>query len=94
MSQSRSVHRLALAAAVATLTVIATAVAPLSASDAQARVPHVWRVGTWHGIRGNVSSIGAAVRKAKPGDWILSRPATTTCVWTTTRSAAARTRQG
>src|SRR6478752_2801711 len=73
MSQSRSFRRLGLAAAaaVAVATAVATAVA---APAAQARVPHVWRVGTWHGIRGNVASIAAALRKAQPGDWILIAP--------------------
>jgi hypothetical protein len=71
MSQSRSFRRLGLAAAVAAVTVVATAVA---APAAQARVPHVWRVGTWHGVRGNVASIAAALHKAQPGDWILIAP--------------------
>jgi hypothetical protein len=74
MSPSRPMPRWALAAAVAATTVIATAVSTFAATEAQARAPHVWRVGTWHGVRGNVSSIGAALIKAQPGDWILIAP--------------------
>ena len=32
------------------------------------------RVGTYNGIRGQYSSIQAAVNAAKPGDWILVGP--------------------
>src|SRR5690349_4838791 len=35
---------------------------------------HVLRVGTYHGIKGQYSSIQAAVNAAKPGDWILIAP--------------------
>lgn len=61
--------------------IVATAVAAAAAlavavpaSPAGARAVHVWRVGTWHGIRGNVPTIAAALRKARPGDWILIGP--------------------
>jgi hypothetical protein len=46
----------------------------VAAPSAQARSVHVWRVGTWHGVRGNVATIAAALRKARPGDWILIGP--------------------
>ena len=45
--------------------------AALSASAAGAQV---LRVGTYHGIRGQFTSIQAAVDAAKPGDWILVGP--------------------
>ena len=45
-----------------------------AAPPAQARSVHVWRVGSWHGIPGNRSSIEAAVASARPGDWILVGP--------------------
>ncbi len=41
------------------------------AASASARV---LRVGTYHGIRGQFSSVHAAVKAAKPGDWILVAP--------------------
>ena len=54
------------------LAAIATAVATLAlASTASARV---LLVGTYHGIKGQFSSIQAAVNAAKPGDWILIGP--------------------
>ena len=34
----------------------------------------VLRVGTYHGIKGQYSSIQAAVKAAKPGDWVLVAP--------------------
>ena len=71
MPHSRSFRRWGLATALAAVTVVATVVV---APTAQARAVHVWRVGTWHGIKGNVRSIAAALRKAKPGDWILIAP--------------------
>jgi hypothetical protein len=43
----------------------------LLASGASAKV---LRVGTYHGIKGQYSSIQAAVAAAKPGDWILIAP--------------------
>ena len=36
--------------------------------------PHVLRVGSWHGIPGNYSTIQSAVDAAQPGDWILIGP--------------------
>jgi len=36
--------------------------------------PAVLRVGTYHGIRGQYRSVQAAVRAAKPGDWVLVGP--------------------
>src|SRR5437763_13081998 len=35
---------------------------------------NVWRVGSWHGVGGQFSSVQAAVNHAKPGDWILVGP--------------------
>jgi hypothetical protein len=43
----------------------------LFTASASARV---LRVGTYHGIRGQYSSVQAAVKAAKPGDWILVAP--------------------
>ncbi|MHB8451595.1 MAG: hypothetical protein ACYDAQ_14300, partial [Mycobacteriales bacterium] len=45
-------------------------VAQLAASSS----PLVLRVGTYHGIRGQYSSIQTAVNAARPGDWILVGP--------------------
>jgi hypothetical protein len=50
--------------------VVLTGVVALAAS-AGARV---LRVGTYHGVHGQFSSVQAAVRAAKPGDWILVGP--------------------
>ncbi len=36
--------------------------------------PRVLRVGTYHGMRGQFSSIQAAANAARPGDWILIAP--------------------
>jgi hypothetical protein len=47
------------------------ALASVFASTASGKV---LRVGTYHGIRGQFSSIQAAVNAAKPGDWILIGP--------------------
>src|SRR5215471_17250432 len=52
----------------ATIVVIVVA---LSASVASARV---LRVGTFHGIKGQFTSIQAAVNAARPGDWVLVGP--------------------
>src|SRR5579875_2111023 len=53
----------------------ATATRPhASRSSRSHHTVHVWRVGTYHGIRGNVRSIAAALRRARPGDWILLGP--------------------
>jgi hypothetical protein len=75
MPHSRFVRRAALAVGITAATVAALAVAaPVAAARTHHRGVHVWRVGTWHGIRGNVSSISAALRRARPGDWILIGP--------------------
>src|SRR5690349_11657823 len=71
MPHSRSFRRWGFAAVLAAVTVVATVVV---APTAQARGPRVWRVGTWHGIRGNVATIAAALARARPGDWILIAP--------------------
>jgi len=41
---------------------------------APAAAARVLRVGTYHGIKGQYSSIQAAINAAKPGDWILIGP--------------------
>src|SRR5579884_3528393 len=41
---------------------------------ASAAAARVLRVGTYHGIKGQYSSIQAAINAAKPGDWILIGP--------------------
>ena len=46
---------------------------PLTGS-ASAAAPAVLRVGTWHGKAGSYTSVQAAVRAAKPGDWVLVAP--------------------
>jgi hypothetical protein len=56
------------------LTVGVVMAALVAAPHADARAIHVWRVGSWHGIPGNRSSIEAAVASARPGDWILIGP--------------------
>jgi hypothetical protein len=50
------------------------AVAALVLGLASTAAARVLRVGTYHGIRGQYSSIQAAVTAAKPGDWILIGP--------------------
>ncbi len=50
---------------------VAVCVAIVMASAASARV---LRVGTYHGVRGQFSSIQAAIDAARPGDWILIGP--------------------
>ena len=60
-------HRLPLAGIVVALIVLSLGVV----STAGARV---LRVGTYHGIRGQYTSIQAAVDAAAPGDWILVAP--------------------
>src|SRR5438105_12499513 len=53
----------------------AVAVAALQLTTAQATTgPRVLRVGTWHGIAGQFSTIQSAVDAARPGDWILVAP--------------------
>ena len=34
----------------------------------------VLRVGTYHGVKGQYHTITAAIKAAKPGDWILIAP--------------------
>lgn len=46
----------------------------VGSSSGVARTPHVWRVGSWHGIAGQFQSIQKAVDVAQPGDWILVGP--------------------
>ncbi|MDQ1688788.1 MAG: hypothetical protein QOK42_1763 [Frankiaceae bacterium] len=41
---------------------------------ATAAAPAVLRVGSWHGKAGSYTSVQAAVRAAKPGDWVLVGP--------------------
>ena len=61
-------HLRALAAA------LALAASSLTVAPAGAATVHVWRVGTYHGIPGQFTSIQAAVNRAGPGDWILVAP--------------------
>ena len=75
MAQSRTLRRTALTlGAVAAAVLACTVSAPAAQARSHHRAVHVWRVGTWHGIRGNVASISAALRRARPGDWILIAP--------------------
>jgi hypothetical protein len=69
---SRNRGPAALARAALTIGVVVAGLAATPA--AEARAVHVWRVGTWHGIPGNRSSLAAAVASARPGDWILIGP--------------------
>src|SRR5579864_6538456 len=64
----RSVRRLAVLFAVALLTLFGVTITSASAAV------NVLRVGSWHGIPGQFSSIQAAVNAAQPGDWILVGP--------------------
>lgn len=70
----RSRRTTALAAATTALATLALAVTTPATAQPGARAVHVWRVGTWHGVRGNVATIAAALRKARRGDWILIAP--------------------
>jgi hypothetical protein len=54
--------------------VVAAGVLATDAHAAHARRPAVLRVGTYHGIAGQFRSVQAAVRAAKPGDWVLVAP--------------------
>ncbi len=36
--------------------------------------PRVLRVGSWHGIPGNEPSLAAAIKRLRPGDWLLIGP--------------------
>jgi len=60
-------HKLPVAGIVAALVALALVVAPAAGAS-------VLRVGTYRGIRGQFTSIEAAVDAAKPGDWILIAP--------------------
>jgi len=60
-------HKLPLAGLIAALVALSLVVAPAAGA-------RVLRVGTYHGIRGQFTSIQAAVNAAKPGDWILIGP--------------------
>src|SRR5436190_2205538 len=48
--------------------------AALTSAPVQASGPRVLRVGTYHGIPGQYSTIQAAVNASNPGDWILIAP--------------------
>jgi hypothetical protein len=43
-------------------------------ATASTTAPRVLRVGTYHGVRGQFTTIQAAVSAARPGDWILIAP--------------------
>src|SRR3989442_13065529 len=58
---------------VLTAAVLVIGAAPGTPSPA-APGPRVLRVGTFHGISGQFSTIQAAVNAARPGDWILVGP--------------------
>ena len=60
-------HKLPLAGIVAGVIALALAVAPAAGA-------RVLRVGTYHGVAGQYTSIQAAVNAAHPGDWILIAP--------------------
>ncbi len=54
--------------------IVGALVAMLLMAVAPAAGARVLRVGTFHGIRGQYTSIQAAVNAAKPGDWVLIAP--------------------
>ena len=54
--------------------IVAALVVALSVVVAPAAGARVLRVGTFHGIRGQYTSIQTAVNAAAPGDWILVAP--------------------
>src|SRR5579884_1387067 len=59
------------------LTIVIAVLAPLTATWAAApaaSADQVLRVGTYHGIPGQYKDVEAAVKAAKPGDWILIAP--------------------
>ena len=60
--------------------------AALSMTGSAAAHARVLRVGSFHGSKGTYRTIQAAVDAARPGDWVLVGPATTT------NAAAAPTR--
>jgi len=43
-------------------------------NPAAASTPHVLRVGTYRGIKGQYATIQDAVNAARPGDWVLVAP--------------------
>jgi hypothetical protein len=55
-------------------TAIAAVVMAVTAISVSAASARVLRVGSFHGIRGQFTSIQAAVDAAKPGDWVLVGP--------------------
>jgi hypothetical protein len=63
--------RFAVATLLGTLLVVSVGVMAIPAS---ASPPQVLRVGRFHGIKGQFTSIQAAVNAAHPGDWILVAP--------------------
>jgi len=46
----------------------------LSAASSAGASPRVLRVGTFHGVKGQYSTIQSAVDAARPGDWVLVAP--------------------
>src|ERR1700758_2167177 len=60
-------HKLPLGGIVTGVIALALAIAPAAGA-------RVLRVGTYHGIAGQYTSIQAAVNAAHPGDWILIAP--------------------
>jgi hypothetical protein len=60
-------HKLPLAGIVAGVIALGLAVVPAAGA-------RVLRVGTYHGIAGQYTSIQTAVNAARPGDWILIAP--------------------
>lgn len=62
-------HRLGPLAAAAAVAAAVGGTVPVAAE-----MPHVLRVGTYHGIPGPYTSIQQAVDAARPGDWILVGP--------------------
>ncbi|MGH8996421.1 MAG: hypothetical protein ACRDYB_10400 [Acidimicrobiales bacterium] len=61
-------------AAVLVMTALTALTGPGAATPAAAASPRVLLVGSFHGHRGQFSSVQAAVHAAKPGDWILIGP--------------------
>ena len=68
--------RLTVLVAAIALAVGASAPAALGAppDHSHAGGVRVLRVGTWHGIAGQYSTIQSAVNAAQPGDWVLVAP--------------------
>jgi hypothetical protein len=60
--------------AVAVLATLAGAAATAAVAAPAGSSAHVLLVGSWHGKKGAYESISAAVRAAKPGDWVLLGP--------------------